>query len=226
MRVKIILIVFFFFLSQHFVFSSPSLWSTNGLVLIPSASQLSQGGYTISFLKLSLRDNSEKYDLVTGSIGLMDYIEIGVASLEAEKKNKIAGALKYRITKETGTNPGVGIGVVHLPKEMYILGRENMAIESDTTYYVVVSQKLTWPREFVKKYSLQGHIGYGEKQVYDGLFGGLELTYSRILKLLCEYDTKNINFGVNFSISPGIMARGVLTDKFWGLGFIVETKGR
>lgn len=224
---KIILVISFVFLFQQLTFSSPSLWSTSGLVIIPSAKQLTQGGYTISFSKIDYKDISTKCNLITGSFGLMDFIEVGIASLEMEQKNKMAGALKYKITRETGTNPGVGIGAIHLPRELYVLGRKEKAQESDTTYYVVVSQKLIWPREFVKKYSLHGHLGYGEKQVYDGLFGGLEVTYSRFLKLLFEYDTKNINFGANFFISPGIVARGVWSSSdFWGVGFVVEVKGK
>lgn len=223
---KIIGIVILYIVGVSSCFSSPSLYSTTGLVLMPSAKQLPAAGYTISFSKMNNRHTSDRYDLVTGSFGLTDEIEVGVASIDDQQKNKLLFAGKYQITKETGINPAVGIGIIHLPRDMYLLGKKEKVEKSDTTYYVVASQKLTFPRQIVKKYSLRGHLGYGGEQVIDGIFGGIEFVYSKQLTLMCEYDAKNINAGVNLFLSPGIAAKGTYTDDFWSVGVLVEIKGK
>ncbi len=174
------------------VFAAPSVNGSTGLINNPTADVLREGQFSLGY-----------YHLEEGGSGSFNFnlaknLEVGVTGFRYDdsKSNRTFFNAKWGMLPETVITPGLAIGV------------EDIANETDRTFYVAASKAL--PLGF------RIHAGVGNGR-YDGLFAAVEKTINPIsvltgnnafpaTTLIAEYDGKNMNYGARLSIIPGLKA--------------------
>jgi len=201
--------------------ADPSFLGTTGLIRVPSAEVLAPKGYNLGFFWMKLKDKDSKSHSYSFNYGLKGGIEVGGMTLEQEEEsNQVLLQVKYKVSEEIGNNPAISVGVIYDPDTKEAEGRKD-----EISYYAIASQSLGWPRSWVKKYKIRGHLGIGS-QIFEGAFGGIEVSLNPQTNLIAEYDSQQFNFGLRFAISPGIIFKGVKVKEDYGLGVIVQVGGR
>jgi len=129
---------------------------------------------------------------------------------------------KYALFPESAKSPGVSIGAMYEPSDSVLYYKDkNAALDARTSVYVVASHGLQFPEYFSKKYALHGHVGIGSKRI-DGLFAGIDIQFSKVVKLSAEYDSNAYNMGLDVALSPAIVLSGFTQKDRFGFGLSVS----
>ncbi|MEN6357443.1 MAG: YjbH domain-containing protein [Armatimonadota bacterium] len=176
--------------------AAPAYPGYTGLIFTPTADTLNMGGVNAGAAFVSSDDDDISF--FSANVGVIDGLEVGAALIDPDEgDSKTALNAKYAILKETFATPGVAFGVSDLTDEI------------DSTPYVVVTKTLDIPKLTLRQ--LKGSIGFGDGSL-DGVFAGLSAVLSDKLTLMTEYDTENLNVGLQFAASGGIRAHVDLID--------------
>lgn len=162
--------------------AAPAYFGYTGLMLTPTADTVKTAGFDFGAVFLDLDNNDTTF--VSANLGLMDSLEIGAALVSPDHGDSegIINA-KYALLNETAAVPGVAIGFSDLTDQI------------DSTPYIVASKSfqvagLTWAPRL--------HVGVGSGKL-DGLFFGASAPVNDQLQLMAEYDTDNLNFGLQYA---------------------------
>jgi hypothetical protein len=206
----------FLLVGVHFGAFSQSLTGTNGLFKIPSAYVLEDGlayvgasfypkgsynylnaGDTYSgmptFITLSLYDRVEFMFRYTHQLGhdvspLTEYFPDRMFSL------------RYNLVKESPNVPSVVLGFHDVSEAIGVTS----AVPWFLATYLVASKRLE--SRYIEVIPTIGYgydfFGQNRDQIFDGLFGGLELRVNSIRNIgaIMEYDTKGLNFALKFTL--------------------------
>lgn len=214
---KLVIIFTTIILFNNKVFSQTSYYSSTGLFLTPSASIIADKHFNLSFKRIfAEKPLKNKTDIFNVNYGLTKDLEIGAASWEEEgNKNIQYLSAKYNLTNETDKDPEISIGLIYGTNK-------NTSGENQTSLYVVASQKLIWPKKVASKYYIRGNLGIGN-QIYKGGFGALELVLNEATRIIAEYDSKNLNYGLRINLTKGIALEGARLKNTWGVGIFVKS---
>jgi hypothetical protein len=220
---KIFLILIILGISSR-VFSEPSLFATTGLIGIPTGDVLNVKGFNFSAFRLEgekINNRKIRTHIYSINYGIIEGLEIGGGTIDKDDPD-ISGITvlqgKYKIVKETTTNPNLSIGVIYGSR-----GKKDNPEKEYVTIYAVVSQNLSWPEKFVKKFGIRATLGIGN-EILDGVFGGLEFKVGEYTKLICEYDTEDYNFAVRQNLTPAIIGEILKKGENYGIGIIVQIR--
>lgn len=226
---------FFVFCNAFQAAAKPTLLGASGLVVIPTASHLGQGSFSISFMRPNLSDidhknnEAEPVKVFTYGFqyGVTKDIEIGAVQNQIEKSaTKTIVSAKYGLMKESEKSPGVSIGTIYEPAESISTFEDLKKTDgSRTSLYAVASHTLQFPESLAKKYTLRGHVGVGTKRI-EGFFAGLDVRYSKAVNLSAEYDSNGYNYGVDVYLSPAIVLSGFTQKDRVGFGLSVNVSPR
>lgn len=185
------------------VAATPAYRGYTGLMLTPTADTLKTGGFDFGAVFLSNDTNDTTF--FSGNIGILDSLEVGGAVISPEHgdSNGIINA-KYGLLKETMTAPALAIGW------------SDVADQLDSTPYVVLSKSLTM--QGTNSLAPRLHVGVGSGSL-DGVFAGLSARIAEQLQLMIEYDTNDVNFGLQFAAAQGLrLHAGLVGGDNLGLG--------
>ena len=185
------------------VAATPAYFGYTGLMLTPTADTLKTGGVGLGGVFLA--DDNNDTTFLSANVGLLDSLEVGAAMVNPEYGNSegIINA-KFALLKETIATPGVAIGVSDITDQF------------DATPYVVASKAMPLSGESVFVPTL--HVGFGGG-LLDGLFAGMSGKLSDRLQLMVEYDTDDVNFGVQFAAAQALrLHAGLVGGDSLGLG--------
>lgn len=231
-----LLLLSFFVFGSVFSFSrqacaKPTLLGATGLVIIPTASQIGQGNFSIAFMRPNLSDlnhknsEAEPVKVFTYGVqyGITKDIEFGaIQSKVGDVAAKTIISAKYALSHENEKSPGISIGTIYEPAETISAFDDLKKTDgSRTSVYAVASHTLQFPESFAKKYTLRGHIGLGTRRI-DGFFAGLDVKYSKAVKFSAEYDSSAYNYGVDVFLSPAIVLSGFTQKDRFGFGLSVN----
>lgn len=218
------------------VFAKPTLLGTSGLVVIPTASGIGQGNFSVAFMRPNLSDlNHKKNEQEPVKVftygfqyGITKEIEIGAVQDKIENtSSKTIFSAKYDIVQENQKSPAVSIGTIYEPAET-INSFEDLTEKSNgsrTSIYAVASQTLQFPENLSKRYTLHGHLGLGTKRI-DGFFAGVDMRYTKAVRLSAEYDSSSYNYGMDVFLSPAIVLSGFTQKDRFGFGLTVNVSPR
>lgn len=189
--------------------AAPNYLGPSGNIMTPDELTVPQGQFSIGyhqFVDIGFRGTTTDLDIFHGHYGLTPNIEVGVSVVD-QKDNGSDVAIngKWRFVEETATSPAIAVGVLDVAGN---------AIDDDATFYVLFTKNLTRAATEVvdgPSKPLRGTIGFGSG-FYDGLFLGLDWTYSPQLSLMAEYvrggdlfdDNTMINAGLRYSVGAGL----------------------
>jgi len=185
------------------VTATPSYFGYTGLMITPTADTLKTGGFNAG--GVFVIDDSNNTSFWSANVGLLDSLEVGGALVSPEHgdSNGIINA-KFRLLNEDISVPALAIGISDLTDEL------------DTTPYVVASKSLQISGE--NPYAPRLHVGFGGGHL-DGLFAGLSATATDRIQLMVEYDTNDVNFGVQFAVAQSLrLHAGLVGGDNLGLG--------
>ncbi|MBC7328660.1 hypothetical protein H5T87_11215, partial [bacterium] len=96
--------------------------------------------------------------------------------------------------------------------------------EMETTVYLVASRTLGGPFEVRKRkvFETIGHIGIAGGSL-DGIFTGVEFVLGPSLRIIGEYDTRDINLGARILVNDQLALTGAVFD-FDKLGIGISFK--
>ena len=175
-------------LASSQVAAAPAYFGYTGLMLTPTADTLKTGGVGLGATFLSDEHNNTAF--WSANFGLLSNLEVGgaVVSPEHGDSNGIINA-KFGLLKETVATPALSIGM------------SDLADQLDSTPYVVASKSL--PLAGDNLWAPRFHLGVGGGRL-NGIFGGVSATLNDRMQLMAEYDTNNVNFGVQFAAGQGL----------------------
>src|SRR5688572_30135665 len=171
----------------------PNFLSTSGLLFTPSAYVPRNGDISLHF------HGHENFLAGGATVGIADRFELGLGWADFDDDDDDGGKkhhdgrgsgfllnAKFNLLREELDKwyPSVSIGVVDALDEFDI----------DQSWYVVLSKYLT-RRSTDASFALKGHLGYGDGVFDDGVFGGLELFFSRNFEFMAEYIDDEVNLG-------------------------------
>ncbi|MCL5104266.1 MAG: YjbH domain-containing protein [Armatimonadetes bacterium] len=185
------------------VAASPAYFGYTGLMLTPTADTLKTGGVGLGAVFLTNDNNNTTF--WSANVGLLDSLEVGAALVSPEHgdSNGIINA-KFGLLKETMATPALAIGV------------SDLADQLDATPYVVVSKSL--PLKGQSLWTPRLHVGVGGGRL-DGVFAGLSAKVADRMQLMVEYDTNDVNFGLQFAAAHGLrLHAGLVGGDNLGLG--------
>lgn len=195
-----LLIVFLLNIKPDF---AQTVMGYSGLLTIPTAEILNDRkiAFTIGHLPGShavLRSPEFGDYFYFVSIGYLPFLETSLGFVRSEHiRNKwgigdrVAG-FRFRIAKEKARHPAVALGF-HDP--FGIVGEE--WAQHFCATYIVFSKNMFYHQ---KKIGL--HLGYGTDWIkavqhqFVGLFGGVSIIVGNFGRIVFEYDTKKVNFGI------------------------------
>ncbi|MCE5198557.1 MAG: YjbH domain-containing protein [Armatimonadota bacterium] len=198
-----LLVIFVLAAMSSQVAATPAYFGYTGLMMTPTADTLRTGG--VDFGAVFLNNDNNDTTFVSGNFGLLDSLEVGAAMVSPEHgdSNGIINA-KFGLLKENLTTPALAIGVSDLTDQF------------DSTPYVVVSKSLQLKNQSLLAPRL--HVGVGGGNL-DGLFAGLSARISDRTQLMVEYDTDDVNFGLQFAAAQNLrLHAGLLGGDNLGLG--------
>ena len=202
-RIPLCLIVLFVLAAvSSQVAAAPAYFGYTGLMLTPTADTLKTGGFDFGAVFLNNNNNTT---FLSGNVGLLDSLEVGAAMVSPEHGDSegIINA-KFGLMKETLATPALAIGVSDLTDNL------------DSTPYVVASKSLALSGE--NSWAPRLHVGVGGGRL-SGLFAGLSATVNKQMQLMVEYDTNDVNFGLQFAATDNLrLHAGILGGDNLGLG--------
>ena len=199
---KYLLVLFVLAIVSSPVAATPAYFGYTGLMLTPTADTLKMGGANFGAVFLN-NDNNNTF--LSGNVGLLDSLEVGAALVSQEHgdSNGIINA-KFRLLKETVATPALAVGWSDLTDQL------------DSTPYVVASKSLPLIGKALLAPRLSVGVGGGR---LDGLFAGLSAELGSRTQLMVEYDTNDLNFGVQFAAGQGLrLQAGLIGGDSLGLG--------
>jgi len=222
MKKRVLLFVSIFCLFNIALFSIP--YSTLGNINIPDAYVLPHKMVDISYTNYFVSDGMvvgvdgryNEYDFA-GSIrfGLFDRGELGVVYTSTAG---VFGNLKVRVINETETLPALSIGLTNLFSSVSDYEKEDLAEEghefTDVQDYISNSPFLVLSKSLVIITGIPAmdyletsfHFGMGQRRFlgkgettksFGGLFWGMDIKPSRFWGFDLEWDSQNINLGLN-----------------------------
>ena len=169
----------------------PSFRGYTGLMVVPSADALGKGDWNAGFFYENVA-NGTINDIVA-NYGIAQGFELGVDRfrLNDERDHHTLLNAKYRFMPETMHQPAIAAGVADITDEI------------ETTVYAVLSKSLgcnirVWNGETL---SPRVHVGFGGGRL-SGLFAGASAFVGNRIELLAEWDSKDVNVGARFRITP------------------------
>jgi len=184
------------------VAATPAYFGYTGLMMTPTADTLKTGGVDFGAVFLNTNNNTS---FLSGNVGLLDSLEVGAALVSPERGNSngIINA-KFSLFKETMATPALAIGISDLTDQF------------DSTPYVVVSKSLPLKGQILGSPRFDLGVGGGR---LNGVFAGLSTKISDRMQLMVEYDTNDVNFGVQFAAAQGLrLHAGLVGGDSLGLG--------
>lgn len=224
MKKKVLLFVSIMCLFNIALFSVP--YTTLGNINIPDAYVLPHKMVDISYTNYfvgdgvifvdGVKDRYNEYDFA-GSIriGLFDRGELGVVYTSTAG---VFGNLKVRIINETETLPALSLGLTNLfssvsnyeKEELYSLGYKFTDAQDyiSNSPFLVLSKSLVIITGIPAMDYLETsfHFGMGQRRFmgkgetvknFGGIFWGMDIKPSRFWGFDLEWDSQNINFGLN-----------------------------
>ena len=185
------------------VAATPAYFGYTGLMLTPTANTLKTGGFDFGAVFLNNDNNNTTF--LSGNIGLLESLEVGAALVSPEHGDSegIINA-KFGLMKETLVTPALAIGMSDLTDNL------------DATPYVVASKALGLKGD--SSWAPRLHVGVGGGRL-SGIFAGLSATLNSQMQLMVEYDTDDVNFGLQFAATDSLrLHAGLLGGDNLGLG--------
>lgn len=185
------------------VAAAPAYFGYTGLMLTPTADILKTGGF--GFGAVYLTGDSNDTTFLSANVGLLNTLEVGGAWVSPEHGDS-SGIInaKLAVLEENAVSPGLSIGVSDITNEI------------DMTPYVVLSKALLL--NSTNRWAPRAHIGFGGGHL-DGLFAGLSATVNDRTQVMVEYDTNDVNFGVQFAAADRLrLHAGLVSGDRLGLG--------
>lgn len=223
-KIIFISLILIFSLFHLKISAEPSLFSSTGIVNIPTADTINFKGFNFAVARLEgEKENNKRLGthIYCINYGIIENLEIGGGSIEKDS-SQIKGITilqaKYRIVKETTTNPNLSVGVIYASR-----GKKDNPQQEQVSVYVAVSQNLSWPEKFAKKFGIRATLGIGN-EILDGVFAGIELKIGEHTKIFCEYDTTDYNFLLRQNLTPSIIGEIIKREKDFGLGIVVQIR--
>lgn len=198
-----LLVLFVLASASSQVTATPAYLGYTGLMLTPTADALKMGAFDFGAIFLSSDNNDTTF--LCANVGLLDSLEVG-ATLVAPERGDDQGIInaKYGLLKETMATPALAIGLSDATDEL------------DATPYVVVSKGL--PLQGESMFEPRVHVGLGGGRL-DGVFAGLSAKITEQAQLMVEYDTNDVNFGLQFAAAQGLrLHAGLVGGDRVGLG--------
>lgn len=195
-------VLFVLALASSQVAATPAYYGYTGLMLTPTADTLKTGGSDLGAVFLNTNNNTS---FLSGNIGLLDSLEVGAAYISPEHgdSNGIINA-KFGLFKETESNPALAIGISDLTDQF------------DSTPYVVVSKTLSVKNRSIGSPRLSLGLGGGH---LSGVFAGFSTKIADKMQLMLEYDTNDVNFGIQFAAAQNLrLHAGLVGGDSLGLG--------
>ena len=183
--------------------AAPAYLGYTGLMMTPTADTLKTGG--IDFGAVFLNNDNSNTTFWSANVGLLDSLEVGAAMVSPEHGDShgIINA-KFGLLKENTAMPALAIGVSDLTDQL------------DSTPYVVVSKSLPLKGQSVWAPRLHAGVGGGR---LNGVFAGLSVKATDRIQLMVEYDTNDVNFGLQFAAAKGLrLHAGLVGGDSLGLG--------
>jgi hypothetical protein len=195
------LVGLFFALAGVAAWAAPSFQGYSGLVNIPTADSLDAGEYNVAGF---LAEGDKNSALGAANVGLLAGLEMGAAYEKKEGepgKTLING--KFNFMSEGIVRPELAVGVADISDRL------------DLSPYFVMSKSLTGPLNVLHKEIINPrlHLGVGSGR-FDGVFGGVSVGIGKIASLMAEYDSKQMNAGLRFAVSPGLQLHAAGLDDF------------
>lgn len=197
------LLVFALALLSSQVLATPAYFGYTGLMLTPSADTLKMGG--INFGGVFLSDDNNDTTFLSANVGLLPKLEVGAALIDPEfgDSEAIINA-KFGLLSETAATPALAVGLSDITDEL------------DATPYVALSKSIPLAGQYV--WQPRFHVGVGGGRL-DGLFAGFTAQATDRIMLMLEYDSDDVNFGLQFSAAQGLRFHaGLVGGDSLGLG--------
>jgi hypothetical protein len=201
-------------------------YSTMGNINIPDAYVLPHKMVDFSYTNYFVSDGNIPWSDTTGTryneydyaggirIGLFDRAEIGLIYTNTAG---VFGNLKVRIISETETLPALSFGILNLFSSVSDFEKETIPEKYDFTDpidyvknspYLVVSKSLVIITgiPIMDYLETSFHFGMGQRKFhgkgetvkgFGGTFGGIDVKPSRYWGFDLEFDSQNLNFGLN-----------------------------
>ncbi len=171
--------------------AAPSFFGPSGLLVIPTADTQAQYSWNVHGHG---RDNLFTFG---ANFGLAKGLELGVSGAHfkhGDTKAVING--KYAFLQESGTTPGLAIGVVDAADQL----------NGKVGPYIVASKSLSsFLGSQMAKYNLRGHLGYGANSIFDDkVFAGVDLQVTQNIQAMVEWISGDVNFGARLGLGKGV----------------------
>lgn len=185
------------------VAATPAYFGYTGLMMTPTADTLKASGVDLGAVFLS--DDHNDNTFWSANIGLLSSLEVGAAVVSPEHGDSkgIINA-KFGFLKETMATPALAIGMSDLTDQL------------DSTPYIVMSKSLSLKGQSLWEPRLDIGVGGGR---LNGVFAGLSAKVTDRMQLMLEYDTNDVNFGLQFASAHGLrLHAGLVGGDNLGLG--------
>ena len=197
-----------------------SLMGTTGLVTIPTARMQQDGTLSVGVSYFDKKhqqyfEGTKNIGMAYLNITLLPFLELVMrvnrpVPYHSEYTVDRTPMVRFRVLKERKYLPAVAVGVHD------VASTESSGTVHFNATYVVLSKKIS---------DFDFHFGYApeimEARYYQlsGPFGGVAYSPHRAISLLAEYDTRNVNAGVQFLLLKhlGIHLATINFDS-WALG--------
>jgi hypothetical protein len=171
--------------------AGPSFQGYSGLINIPTADSLDAGEYNFAGF---LVEGDKNAAVGAANAGLLAGLEMGVTyeKKEGERGETLING-KYNFMSEGLVLPEMAVGVADISDQL------------DMSPYFVMSKSITGPLNVLHKEIINPrlHLGVGSGR-FDGVFGGVSVGLGKIASLMAEYDSKKMNAGLRFTVSPSV----------------------
>lgn len=215
---KLISITSVFFISTSNTLPQ-SLTGTTGLINIPTAEILTDGEIAIgaNFMNRKIVENENgKYDAVNYyvTMGFLPILEISLRItrfINYPYKQSLGDrmpSIRLKLIKESEILPSMLIGAHDF------IGTEG----AETVYYNSLYMAATKNYKITRRNMLSIHLGYGvdwleaRKHQLKGFFGGISCDYEKIIRIMAEYDSERINFGLEANFLNHVKIIAALSD--------------
>jgi len=193
-RILLLLLVFIVG-SAGEVLAASSIYGPSGLIAMPTAESLLYKEVQISYDYLKYSSNAADQSFYKINMGSFKGWEIGVVGGSKPAEGVFVNA-KYYLMSDNKRFPF-----------SIALGFQDLASKSDTSLYLVASQKFS--------FGLAGHLGFratfGTDSVASQLMGGVEYFVNGPLSLVAEATGEKrdfvVNLGVRYLVLPDVMLR-------------------
>jgi len=180
-----------------------------GLMDTPTAYVMKNGLFNIGTYT-AIQEQKRKELAFRIDFGILDFAELGLLGLKKDGNDYIMGNLKLLLSRESGSTPGLSIGLDNFGEEA-----QEVSQSYKRSVYGVISKQFNLPGVHL----ISGHLGVGNKRYMadvsigkylHGIFIGLnkELslpTLNSLLYLMGEVTGKDLNVGLKYMMNSGLM---------------------